>query len=145
MVIGFEGCCGAGDAIRGDFEAVETLWGGGFEGLQVGIGGAGVALRRGGEDAVGGGGEYRVASVARLLVCVGDVERLGALGSVAVDGDGFEAETPGFDVGLGDVVDGGIVGQVDGLRDGAGEEGLGGGHHLDVAGGSGWSGCPWWA
>ncbi len=26
-----------------------------------------------------------------------------------------------------------VVRQVDGLRDGSGEEGLGGGHHLDVA------------
>ena len=62
-----------------------------------------------------------------------DVEGLGALGAVAVDGDGLEALAPGFDVGLGDVVGGAVVGEVDGLGDGAGEEGLGGGHHLDVA------------
>ena len=68
-----------------------------------------------------------------LLLAVGDVEGLRALRSVAIDGDGLEAETPGFEVGLGDVVDGAVVGQVDGLRDGAGEERLGGGHHLDVA------------
>src|SRR6185437_6804924 len=62
----------------------------------------------------------------------GDVEGLGALGAVAVDGDGLEAEAPGFGVGLGDVVCGAVGGEVDGLGDGAGEEGLGGGHHLDV-------------
>jgi hypothetical protein len=61
------------------------------------------------------------------------VEGLGALGAVAVDGYGLEALAPGLDVGLGDVVDGAVVGQVDGLGDGSGEEGLGGGHHLDVA------------
>ena len=38
-----------------------------------------------------------------------------------------------LDVGVGDVLDGAVVGEVDGLGDGAGEEGLGGGHHLDVA------------
>ena len=69
----------------------------------------------------------------RLFRVGGGVEELDALGSVAIDGDGLEAVAPGFDVGLGDVVDGALVGQVDGLRDGAGEEGLGGGHHLDVA------------
>ena len=55
----------------------------------------------------------RTASVASalgaLLVVVGlrgDVERLGALGAVAVDGDGLEALAPALHVGLGDVVDG---------------------------------------
>ena len=71
-----------------------------------------------------------------LLVGVGlggDVEGLGALGVVAVDGYGLEALTPGLEVGLGDVVDGAVLREVDGLGDGSGEEGLGGGHHLDVA------------
>ncbi len=87
-----------------------------------------------------------VVDAGSLLVGVGlrgDVEGLGALGAVAVDGYGLEAETPGFDVGVGDVLDGAVVGEVDGLGDGAGEEGLGGGHHLDVAESSGWCGCPW--
>ena len=71
-----------------------------------------------------------------LLVVVGlggDVEGLGSLGAVAVDGDGLDAEAPGLHVGVGDVLDGAVVGEVDGLGDGSGEEGLGGGHHLDVA------------
>ena len=108
----------------------------GFEGLEVGgeLGRAGVdAGGERGEDAVGGGGEYGVVGRGLLLFVAGGVEDLDALRSVAIDGDGFEAETPGFDVGFGDVFDGALVGQVDGLRDGAGEEGLGGGHHLEVA------------
>ena len=71
-----------------------------------------------------------------LLVVVGlggDVEGLSSLGAVAVDGYGLDAETPGFHVGVGDVLDGAVVGKVDGLGDGSGEEGLGGGHHADVA------------
>ena len=51
----------------------------------------------------------------------GDVEGLGALAAVAVDGYGLEAETPGFGVGVGDVLDGAVVGEVDGLGDGAGQ------------------------
>ena len=89
----------------------------------------------------GCGGGYGVSdgfggALSALLVGVGlggDVEGLGALGVVAVDGDGLEALTPALHVGLGDVVDGAVLGEVDGLRDGAGEEGLGGAHHLDVA------------
>ncbi len=73
--------------------------------------GAVLPVRNGGEDAIGGCG-YGVVSV--LLgalddlgfLAVGDVERLRALGSVAVDGDGLEAQTPGLGVGLGDVFDG---------------------------------------
>src|SRR5207245_5807143 len=76
-------------------------------------------------------GSWRYGSGGLGLV-IGDVEGLGAFGSVAVDGDGFDALTPGFEVGVGDVFDGGVVGHVDGLGDGSGEEGLGGGHHEDV-------------
>ncbi len=61
------------------------------------------------------------------------VERLRTLGAVAIDGDRFEAELPGLDVGLHDVVNGGVLGKIDGLGDGAGDEGLSGGHHLDVS------------
>ena len=78
----------------------------------------------------------RAGGVQRRRLALGvhaDVQRLGALGAVAVDGHGLDALTPALGVGLGDVLDGGLVGQVDGLRDGAGEERLRGGHHLDVA------------
>ncbi len=81
-----------------------------------------------------------------LLVGVGlrgDVEGLGALGVVAVDGYGLEALAPGLDVGFGDVVDGAVLREVDGLGDGSGEEGLGGGHHLDVAHVVRCCGFPW--
>ena len=60
------------------------------------------------------------------------VERLAALGAVAIDGDAFEAHLPGLLVGVADVGDGGFVGQVDGLADGAADEGLGRAHHLQV-------------
>ena len=81
---------------------------------------------------------FRVSSAASALdglgaLAVGDVERLRALRSVAIDGDGLQALTPGLEVSLGDVVDGAVVRQVDGLRDGSGEERLRRGHHLDVA------------
>ena len=42
-----------------------------------------------------------------FAVAAGDVEGLGAFGAVAIDGDGFEAQAPGLDIGLGDVLDGG--------------------------------------
>ena len=57
------------------------------------------------------------------------------LGSVAVDGHRLEAQTPGLGIGLDNVVEGRVVGQVDGFRDGSGEERLGRSHHLDMAGG----------
>ncbi len=84
-------------------------------------------------NGTGSDGGDGVLLLLGLAVGGGDVERLGALGVVAVDGDGLEALAPGLDVGLGDVFDGGVLREVDGLRDGSGEEGLGGGHHLDVA------------
>jgi len=46
--------------------------------------------------------------------------------------DSFEAKLPGLNVGVHDVFDRGIFRHVDGLADGAGEEGLGRRHHLDV-------------
>jgi hypothetical protein len=97
---------------------------------------AAVTDDRAGATAGGVGGLGFGVDAGSLLVGVGlggDVEGLGALGAVAVDGYGLEAEAPGFGVGVGDVLDGAVVGEVDGLADGAGEEGLGGGHHLDVA------------
>ena len=84
------------------------------------------------DGAGSGGGD----GLGALLVGVGlgaDVEGLGALGVVAVDGDGLDAALPAFEVGLGDVFDGAVLREVDGLGDGSGEEGLGGSHHLDVA------------
>ena len=63
----------------------------------------------------------------------GDVEWLGSLGVVAVDGYGLDALPPAFEVGFRDVFDGAVLGEVDGFGDGAGEERLGSTHHLDVA------------
>ena len=98
--------------------------------------GVGGCLGVGGDEGGDGGSLRRWSRRGSFLSAFrssGDVEGLGALGAVAVDGDGLEAEAPGFGVGVGDVVGGAVVGEVDGLGDGAGEEGLGGGHHLDVA------------
>ena len=55
------------------------------------------------------------------------------LASIAIDGDGFESQLPGLEVGLHDVFDGGVVGQIDGLRNRAGDEGLRGRHHFQMA------------
>ena len=63
----------------------------------------------------------------------GSGERLRLLASIAIDGDGLQSETPGLHVGIGDIVDRCILGQVDGLGDGAGDEGLRGGHHLQMS------------
>ena len=60
-------------------------------------------------------------------------ERLHALGVVAVNGDRFQPQLPGLGVGVHDLLDGGLLGHVDGLRDGAGDEGLHRRHHLHVA------------
>ena len=68
-----------------------------------------------------------------VLLGSGGGKRLAALGVVAVDGDGLDAQLPRFDVGLHDVFDRGLLGHVDGLADGAGEEGLRRRHHLQVA------------
>ena len=80
-----------------------------------------------------GCGGYGLGVLLRLAVGGGDVEGLRALGVVAVDGYGLDSATPALEVGSGDVVDGAVLREVDGLGDGSGEEGLGGGHHLDVA------------
>ena len=64
---------------------------------------------------------------------LGRVERLGALAAVAVDRDGLGAQPPALEVGLLDLLDRGVLGHVDGLADRAGDERLGGAHHLDVA------------
>ena len=69
--------------------------------------------------------------VAAFVGALG-VERLGAFGAVAIDGDAFEAHLPGLHVGVPDVLDRAVVGHVDGFGNGAADEGLGGGHHLEV-------------
>ena len=64
---------------------------------------------------------------------LGGGERLGDLAVVAVDRDRLEAELPGLEMELLDVVDRDLFGHVDGLGDGTGDERLHGAHHLDVA------------
>ena len=55
------------------------------------------------DRASGYGGDSR-SLLLRLAVAGGDVERLRALGVVAVDGYGLEALTPGFQVGFRNVI-----------------------------------------
>ena len=86
------------------------------------------------------GGDHRVVEALGVLfladvlggVALG-AERLAELASVAVEGVGLEAEFPAEAVAGADVLDLGLVGEVDGLADGARDEGLRGGHHADVA------------
>ena len=59
--------------------------------------------------------------------------RLGDLAVVAVDRERLDAHLPGVEVELGDVLDGGRLGHVGGLRDRARDERLHGAHHRDVA------------
>ena len=68
----------------------------------------------------------------RVLVLAGRRQRLADLAVVAVDGERLEAHLPALQVDLGDVVDRGVLGHVDRLGDGAGDERLHGGHHPDV-------------
>ena len=70
------------------------------------------------------------------------LEGLRQLGAVPVEGVGLEAEAPGKHVGVQAVLDGGLVGHVDGLRYGARDERLRRRHHADVAFGRQGSGCP---
>ena len=62
------------------------------------------------------------------------VERLAQLAAVPVEGVRLQAELPALPVGVGDVLDRGLVGEVDGLGDRTGDERLRCGHHPDVAG-----------
>ena len=71
-----------------------------------------------------------------LVLLVGDelrVERLESLRAVAVERVGLERELPGQQVGRLAVLDRRLVRHVDGLGDGAGDEGLRRRHHADVA------------
>ena len=120
-----EGRGGQDDRLCGDLELIAGL---GFESLDVGFGGG---LSRGqlGHHAAAGGIQRR----GLLLGVHAGIQWLRALGAVAVDGHGFDALAPALGVGLGNLLDGGLLGQVDGLGDCAGEERLRGGHHLHVA------------
>ena len=60
-------------------------------------------------------------------------ERLDELGAVAIEGIGLQPEAPGQHIGLLAILDRGRVRHVDGLGDGARDEGLGGRHHADMA------------
>ena len=80
---------------------------------------------------------HRTRRVFRLNIFtrfgIGDgIERLDALASVTVDGNGLEAELPSLDVRLHDLFDRAFSRHVDRLGDSTGEERLDGGHHLDV-------------
>ena len=97
---------------------VDVLGAGGENLLYLAVEGGVGCLQRG--DAVGGGQKvlFRYGELAggdgacALAIGVGlglDVEGLGALGVVAVDGDGLDAQTPCLHVGLGDVVDGAVL------------------------------------
>src|SRR3546814_2195108 len=55
------------------------------------------------------------------------------LGTVAVEGIRLQRQLPGEHVGRAAILDGCLVGHVDGLGDGARYERLGGGHHVDMA------------
>ena len=86
----------------------------------------------------GGGDERRDGGLLRLLVLlvVGDelgTERLRQLGTVAIERIGLQGEAPGQHIGLLAILDRRIVGHVDRLRDRAGDEGLRGGEHADMA------------
>ena len=70
-------------------------------------------------------------SATALLL--GRRQRLGHLAVVPVDGDGLDAQAPGVDVQLLDVLDGHVLGHVHRLGDGAADEGLDRPHHPDVA------------
>ena len=77
-----------------------------------------------------GGGTGGVVDTVDILL--GGRQRLGHLAVVAVDGDGLDAELPGIDVELLDLVDRDLFRKVDGLGDGPGDERLHRAHHADV-------------
>ena len=78
--------------------------------------------------------QSRHVDVGLLLVGIlGNVERLNALGAVAIDGHRLEAQIPAVAIDPGDLVDGDVVGDVDGLGDRTRQERLDGRHHADVS------------
>ena len=86
----------------------------------------------------GGGDQRRDGGLLRLLVLlvVGDelgTERLRQFGTVAIERIGLQGEAPGQHIGVLAILDRRIVRHVDRLRDRAGDEGLRGGEHADMA------------
>ena len=76
----------------------------------------------------------RASSLVEFAVLVpAALKRLRLLAAIAIDGDCLQAELPRLEVGFHDVFHAGVLGKVDGLRDGAGDEGLRGGHHAKVS------------
>ncbi len=75
----------------------------------------------------------RPRALVRRRLLLGHRQRLGHLAVVAVDGDGLDAHLPGVDVELLDLLDGGLLGHVHGLGDGARDERLDRRHHPHVA------------
>ena len=84
----------------------------------------------------GGRGDQRLDHIVLVVLVIGDergVERLRQLRAVAVERVGLQRQLPGQHVGVLAVLDGRVVGHVDGLGDGARDEGLRRRHHADVA------------
>ena len=80
--------------------------------------------------------QHGVDRLVDLVLLVGDqlgVQRLRQLRAVAVERVGLQREAPGEHVGLLAILDAGVVGHVDRLRDRARDEGLRRRHHADVA------------
>ena len=75
---------------------------------------------------------HRNCCRGRFLLAAGSRKRLGAFRIVPIDGHGFQAQLPGFNVGLYDILDRGFLRHVDRLTDCSREEGLHGSHHLQV-------------
>lgn len=61
------------------------------------------------------------------------IQRLAELGAVPVQGIGLRHQLPGQPVSLLDVLNGRVIGHVDGLGDRTADEGLGGRHHANVS------------
>ena len=76
----------------------------------------------------------RASSLVEFAVLVpAALKRLRLLAAIAINGDCLQAELPRLEVGFHDVFHAGVLGKIDGLRDGAGDEGLRGGHHAEVS------------
>jgi len=71
-------------------------------------------------------------NLVTALVSLFGVERLGTFRTVAINGNAFQAHLPGLNVSVADLGHGAFIRHVDGLGDGAADEGLGGGHHFQV-------------
>ena len=113
-----EGVGGSEDGFRGDLNLLGDF---GFEGFEVKLGRL-VAGGERGENAISGGGMFGGGAASGAFNvfrfgAVGDVERLRTFGAIAIDGNGFEAEAPGFEIGFRDVVEGAVVRQIDGFGD----------------------------